>query len=495
MKEFIAKKLGGKRVRLTDTAHTMEYERLTRLGVKLNSEDPRGNAIQIRRHLGWDVVGGWILFELAQGCGRKDTVEKSIYHGEAHWWNVTNKGLWMDLSPRREQHKRMVLVESARTPLPIATPEEEEAMTRPAERADELIADFVVDGVEMRGLRLTEKHLDGTDVEPLFFIDACFRIAEKALRELQPGTTIDKHRLRQITLDGVALRNTTSTLARKLLDRSGRRVELIMYPPNAPEISLLRAYTLHVPRLREGTTLCFTRLSESSRKLSVRELGVFATLAAEHCPLGVQQLYLDENEFGDDGVAVIAPLLGTALPSLDRLILTANGITDRGVASLIDGLRAASARPLLHLDLSSNQLTDEGVASLVQEVATGAIKVSQIDVTGNKRGSRWTLVGVERPQNGNEIASETLSKALQDNKPGSLFSCGDVDKFGLKDERDGDVENVLKLNSYIKVGNVYFQQASKGTVSTAAEAQLKSALKQARLARAEGTVEPQLELN
>ena len=64
MKEFIAKKLGGKRVRLTEPAHPMEAARMESLGATLSADEPRSNAIKVRSLLGWDIVSGYILFEL-----------------------------------------------------------------------------------------------------------------------------------------------------------------------------------------------------------------------------------------------------------------------------------------------------------------------------------------------------------------------------------------------------------------------------------------------
>lgn len=97
IKEFIEKRLRGRRVRLTEPPHFLEVERMRSAGLREN--DANNNAVKVRQHLGWQIVGGFMLLELAQGGGRTDSVDQSYYHGETHWWNVTPKGLWMCAPP------------------------------------------------------------------------------------------------------------------------------------------------------------------------------------------------------------------------------------------------------------------------------------------------------------------------------------------------------------------------------------------------------------
>ena len=80
MKEFIQKELAGKRVRLTLPPHPMEIARSSKWG--LRDGDALGNAIIARRELGWDIIGGFALLELAQGCARDDPISEAFYHGE-----------------------------------------------------------------------------------------------------------------------------------------------------------------------------------------------------------------------------------------------------------------------------------------------------------------------------------------------------------------------------------------------------------------------------
>lgn len=129
MKDFI-KSLRGSKTRLTHPPHPMEFERmkalaeaarrawekggaergadgsgacaspqeledLGRRATGLIDGETRANAIKVRRELGWQIVAGYALLELAQGCSRSDPITQAFYHGEPHWWNVTPKGLWV----------------------------------------------------------------------------------------------------------------------------------------------------------------------------------------------------------------------------------------------------------------------------------------------------------------------------------------------------------------------------------------------------------------
>ena len=82
----------------------------------------------LRSRFGWDVLGGFILFERAEAA--------ESFVGRAHYWNANARGLWIDLTPRR--HKELVLVESARTAVPSPEPEPQEASRLEALRSDEL---------------------------------------------------------------------------------------------------------------------------------------------------------------------------------------------------------------------------------------------------------------------------------------------------------------------------------------------------------------------
>lgn len=113
MKTFISNKLEGRKVRLTEAPHPLEIERLrTLLHADLQEGHAKFNAVAVRRALGWQIIGGYILLEERQGSGRKDPVEKPLYHGQRHWWNVTPMGMWVDFTPRG--FKQLVLVESAK---------------------------------------------------------------------------------------------------------------------------------------------------------------------------------------------------------------------------------------------------------------------------------------------------------------------------------------------------------------------------------------------
>ena len=124
LKSFIELELGGRRVRLSEPPADEHAELAEGLG--LRASDALTNALRLRSRYGWDVLGGFILFERASVAGS--------FVGTPHFWNANARGLWIDLTPRR--HKMLVLVESARTAVP--SPEPQEASRLEALRSDEL---------------------------------------------------------------------------------------------------------------------------------------------------------------------------------------------------------------------------------------------------------------------------------------------------------------------------------------------------------------------
>jgi hypothetical protein len=400
LKEFIFKKLAGvhgspsrqTRVRLTLPAHPMEIERMAELNVRLSDTDSKANALAVRRKLGWEVVGGFALLELAQGCDRKVPVEQPVYHGEHYYWNVTPLGLWIDLTPRKH-HKKLVLVESAQTAVPPPSAAETEALAQPAERADEMLVDFVVGTTELLGVRLTAKTLDPVKGREgaLYFLDACLNAIEKPYRAMCPSMPFDKYALRSVTLDGAEVSAPTTTPARQLLradahhdatePRRRRRVALGFYEIGSPEHMVLRWATLHALRLREGSTLCFTRMSDSAPPLRLPQLRILGGMCTELAPLAVRHLHLDGNGFGDEGVALLLPLMRSAMPHLERLGLRSNDLTDMSACAVA---ATPPARTLRELDLACNAIGERGLAALTAALDSGVLSVHEVlDVSVN----------------------------------------------------------------------------------------------------------------
>ena len=73
-------------------------------------------------------------------------------------------------------------------------------------------------------------------------------------------------------------------------------------------------------------------------------------------PLRLQQLWLNENQIGDAGVAaLLRPLAGgVALPNLGTLLLDHNQVRRAGVAAVVDALGAGALPKCKNLLLSDN---------------------------------------------------------------------------------------------------------------------------------------------
>ena len=75
----------------------------------LASNDSFGNAEAVHLALGWEVIKGFVVFELG------DQPEGEAFVAHKRWWNAKpNTGVWVDLTPRPEGVLQMVLLESAR---------------------------------------------------------------------------------------------------------------------------------------------------------------------------------------------------------------------------------------------------------------------------------------------------------------------------------------------------------------------------------------------
>ena len=139
MKAFISGELGGRKVRLSELPPSETQELVA--GLPLSPTDPQGNALKVREAFGYDMLGGFALYEKEVSDGAADP-----YIGKAHWWNVSAKGLWLDFTPRA--YTELVLVESSRTAVP---PPSTELLAR-------------LDGI--RAATLREEEARGVDLNP-----------------------------------------------------------------------------------------------------------------------------------------------------------------------------------------------------------------------------------------------------------------------------------------------------------------------------------------
>ena len=104
LKSFMGKQLKGTRVRLTGVPSSDDAARVEH--VALASNDSFGNAEAVHLALGWEVIKGFVVFELA---------ETSTFVAHKRWWNARPSGsstVWVDFTPRPEGVTDAVLVES-----------------------------------------------------------------------------------------------------------------------------------------------------------------------------------------------------------------------------------------------------------------------------------------------------------------------------------------------------------------------------------------------
>lgn len=92
-------------------------------------------------------------------------------------------------------------------------------------------------------------------------------------------------------------------------------------------------------------------------------------------------LHLEENEFYDEGVQVLANALSNEGSSVKWLYLGGNDISDEGVQYLSDMLR--KNRKITHLWLNRNEITDQGVQMLCDTLIDSCSPLQELNLSHN----------------------------------------------------------------------------------------------------------------
>ena len=107
-------------------------------------------------------------------------------------------------------------------------------------------------------------------------------------------------------------------------------------------------------------------------------------------------LQIHGNSIGDEGLRALAPPLRVRR-ALKLLHLGANGIGDRGIASLVGGLGGGELKALQELYLEHNTMTDAGCATLRDALNTGALPaLTKLRILRNACASEASLRALER---------------------------------------------------------------------------------------------------
>ena len=128
LKQYVATSLKGRRVRLSDPPEAEHVRMGAGMQLTAGVGAPLANAVKLRDKYGWDVLGGYILYE------EDTTDEEPRYTSREHFWNANARGLWIDLTPRRASHSSLVLVESASVAAPVPSPEQQARIDRARQR-------------------------------------------------------------------------------------------------------------------------------------------------------------------------------------------------------------------------------------------------------------------------------------------------------------------------------------------------------------------------
>jgi hypothetical protein len=122
-------------------------------------------------------------------------------------------------------------------------------------------------------------------------------------------------------------------------------------------------------------------LNLSHQHMTRREVATLLRALQDHKT--IRELNLAGNDLGDAGAESFATMLHTDV-LLERLDMSANALTDRGVAHLARAIAANEQLALTNLRLRDNNLTDSSCAHLAQCVKSNVTLV-HVDLSGNSK--------------------------------------------------------------------------------------------------------------
>eukprot|EP00316_Scyphosphaera_apsteinii_P002204 CAMPEP_0119333034 /NCGR_PEP_ID=MMETSP1333-20130426/84213_1 /TAXON_ID=418940 /ORGANISM="Scyphosphaera apsteinii, Strain RCC1455" /LENGTH=286 /DNA_ID=CAMNT_0007342981 /DNA_START=46 /DNA_END=906 /DNA_ORIENTATION=- len=119
----------------------------------------------------------------------------------------------------------------------------------------------------------------------------------------------------------------------------------------------------------------------SNLHLDAEDMQVFAQILKDKgVLLNVTDLYFYSNEIGDDGLAVLAPVIKEFMPKVTNIYLHSNEISHWGLRSFLKHLPQAE---LINLTFWRNELGDEGLQMLSKAVGSGELRVKSLIVHQN----------------------------------------------------------------------------------------------------------------
>ena len=347
LQQFVASEaIKAKRVRLTAAPTVEQLQEAA--GMSIVEGDAVGNATRARFHLGWQVFGGFILYEREN--------QPAEYRVETHYWNATRRGLWVDLTPRRVHHAALVLIESAMVVVPEPTADERAAIAAAvAARAKEATRSQHTAPAETVVCDSTRKQ-GGVDREDK-------AMAQLAIMELKAR--------QQAALDAL--------------------------PDDSPYTPLLRRVKM-LPEQVVGAK----SLDWSAKHLHAHHMRQFAQLCDKHGPLQVERLALYSNALHDEGLIALAPAF-RHLPSLDSLYLQFNHIGDKGIAALC---RHPPARKLDTFFCFQNDFGNAGYKALGDAFEAGRLKAKMFvchfckadELARERLKAQCLQSGIDKPQ-------------------------------------------------------------------------------------------------
>mmetsp|Transcript_43051 Transcript_43051/g.71567 ORF Transcript_43051/g.71567 Transcript_43051/m.71567 type:complete len:292 (+) Transcript_43051:67-942(+) len=114
LQSYLQKDLKGRRVRLCGLPNQADLAAVSDL--EMTPNDSLRNAELIRFRMGGIIVGGFGLYERTTAAD--DVPPSDRFVAISRYWNQSEKGQWVDFTPRNKVARQLVLIESPLTEVP-----------------------------------------------------------------------------------------------------------------------------------------------------------------------------------------------------------------------------------------------------------------------------------------------------------------------------------------------------------------------------------------
>jgi len=170
---------------------------------------------------------------------------------------------------------------------------------------------------------------------------------------------------------------------------------------------------------------------------------------------GLRELFLGENDLGDEGVAVLAQGLLKGNTALRHLDLRSNGITATGAMSL-QGL-VVNSQYLLSLNLANNELGNLGTKALARGLQHSSCLLQKLDLSSNQVGEAGAQAVASMLRTNKELIELNLAFNSCNDEGSQAIACALQRNVTLRllNLRRNEITNVGAKRLALKLPNMH----------------------------------------